>query len=61
MSRRDGYVQGDVSRGGFGCFQGYSYHVTYPMMHVMLPTPSCGQRDTCEPPLQALIKKKIND
>ena len=26
---------------------GYPYHVTYPMMHLMLPTPH-GHIDTCE-------------
>ena len=28
---------------------GVLYHLTYPMMHVMLPTPSpCEQTDACE-------------
>ena len=39
MSRGVGYVQG-----------GTPYHVTYPMMHVMLPTlpPPPTQTDACE-------------
>ena len=58
MSVVGGVLGGQVSRGI--CLRGLPYHVIYPMMHVMLPTPvPCGHTHACETvptykPLQAV-------
>ena len=41
-----GYVQGVCPEKGSVCPEGVPYHVTYPMMHVILPTHPRAQTDT---------------
>ena len=48
-SEVQGRSPGLMSGGGaVSSGEGVSYHVTYPMMHLMLPLPHCGLADACE-------------
>ena len=43
-----GYIQGVCPEKDRVCPEGVPYHVTYPMMHVILPTHPGAQTDTCK-------------